>query len=161
MSVNRHQPHVLVLPEDDRNRQMAVGFEQELDSSVIRSIQVLEVAGGWLEVLNRFESDHVVLMDKYPERHMVLLIDFDSRVERLNYAVGRIPGRLKDRVFILGALTRPEELRSAGLGKYEEIGQKLARDCREQTDTTWSHDLLKHNATEVGRLRQHIRPILF
>ena len=26
MSVNRHQPHVFVLPEDDANRQMAIGF---------------------------------------------------------------------------------------------------------------------------------------
>lgn len=29
MSVNRARPHVLVLPEDDANRQIAVGFELE------------------------------------------------------------------------------------------------------------------------------------
>ncbi len=41
MSVNRALPHVLVLPEDDANRQIANGFLLALDSSVQRRIQVL------------------------------------------------------------------------------------------------------------------------
>jgi hypothetical protein len=45
MSVNRYQPHVLVLPEDDANRQMANGFllDQYLST---RKIQVLEEVDG-------------------------------------------------------------------------------------------------------------------
>ena len=75
MSVNKYLPHVLVLPEDDANRQLANGFL--LDESLsMRQIQVLEVAGGWKEVLNRFNSDHIGEMDKYQERFVVLLIDF-------------------------------------------------------------------------------------
>ena len=45
MSVNRHKPHLLVLPEDDANRQLARGFELELST---RQFQVLQPAGGWL-----------------------------------------------------------------------------------------------------------------
>ena len=66
-----------------------------------------------------------------------------------------------DRVFVLGALTEPEELRTARLGTYETIGMKMAKDCRDQTDTTWGHNLLRHNASEIGRLRDRVRPILF
>jgi hypothetical protein len=161
MSVNKDRPHVFVLPEDDANRQMAKGFEMEVDPSRTRSIQVLQVAGGWLEVLNRFASDHVADMDRYTSRYIVLLIDFDGKEERRNDAAGRIPERLKDRVFILGALTQPEALRSAGLGTYEIIGANLAKDCREETDAIRSHALLLHNASEISRLRQRVRPILF
>ena len=160
MSVNKHQPHVLVLPEDDANRQLAKGFALELDQSAGRSIQVLEVAGGWFEVLNRFESDQVADMEKYSARHMVLLFDFDRKADRLSYAMGKVPEHLRDRVFVLGALSEPEALRS-DLGSYETIGRKMAKDCREETDTTWGHDLLRHNASEIGRLRKRVRPILF
>lgn len=49
MSINAYKPHLLVLPEDDANRQIADGFV--LDSNCnYRAIQVLRVAGGWLKV---------------------------------------------------------------------------------------------------------------
>jgi hypothetical protein len=43
----------------------------------------------------------------------------------------------------------------------EEMGSALARDCRDETNATWSHELLQHNANELARLREHVRPILF
>ena len=91
---------------------------------------------------------------------MVLLFDFDRKADRLSYATGKIPEHLRDRVFVLGALSEPEALRS-DLGSYETIGRKMAKDCREETDTTCGHDLLRHNASEIGRLRKRVRPILF
>ena len=161
MGVNKHQPHILVLPEDDANHQLATGFCLGLDSSLIRRIQVLPVAGGWTQVLERFQSDHVADMERYPDRFMVLLIDFDRDEGRLALAKSRIPGSLTERVFVLGALSEPEELKRAGLGTYEEIGSAMARDCREDTDTTWNHDLLRCNVNEVARLRESVHSILF
>ena len=67
---------------------------------------------------------------------------------------------LSDRVFILGTLTEPEALKGA-LGSYEKIGRDLATDCREETDKTWGHKLLRHNTGELDRLRPHARLILF
>lgn len=60
-----------MLPEDDANRQMANGFllDQYLSTS---KIQVLEEVGGWKLVLDRFISDHVAGMERYPYRFMVL-----------------------------------------------------------------------------------------
>src|ERR1035437_387678 len=160
MSVNKHLPHVLVLPEDDANGQLANGFQldQSLDT---RRMQILEEAGGWREVLNRFREDHVKEMDRYASRFMVLLIDFDGREDRLNEARAAIPDHLKERVFVLGAWNEPEDLR-INLGcSYEDIGSALAKDCRDNAELTWAHNLLCHNAGELERLRIHVRPILF
>jgi hypothetical protein len=98
MSINKYQPHVYVLPEDDANRQLAIGFR--LDQQVlIRRIVVLEVAGGWIQVLEHFKSDHVSEMERYPDRFMVLLIDLDGREDRLESAKAAVPEHLSDRVF--------------------------------------------------------------
>jgi hypothetical protein len=160
MAANKHQPHVLVLPEDDANRQLANGFRLSLDQSVSRRMEVLLPAGGWTQVLDHFVSDHIFDMEKYPDRAIVLLIDFDGQKSRLDDAKNKVPSHLQDRVFILGAWSQPERLKSA-LGSYEEIGLALGRDCRDQTSTTWEHELLSCNEAELDRLRQHVRPILF
>jgi hypothetical protein len=89
------------------------------------------------------------------------MIDFDGKSDRLDIARSRIPEHLVERTFVLGALGEPEDLKSAGLGSYETIGLAIAQDCREGTDARWAHELLRHNATELARLRQHVRPILF
>jgi hypothetical protein len=159
MSVNKYLPHVFVLPEDDANRQLANGFQRDskLDE---RRMQILEEAGGWGEVLNRFQEDHVPEMDKYAARFMVLLVDFDDKEHRLDIVKAAIPERLQERVFVLGAWSEPEKLRQA-LGSYESIGLKMAEDCRDDTNETWAHNLLRHNAGELDRLRKHVRPILF
>ena len=161
MSANKYLPHVLVLPEDDANSQLANGFHLQVDSARYRQMDVLPVAGGWNEVLKCFLSDQVPYMNHYPRRYMVLLIDFDGREERLQDAKARIPAHLSDRVFILGALSEPEALKRADLGPFETIGSALAEDCREEADTTWGHELLRHNARELDRLRVSVRPILF
>ena len=157
MSVNKEKPHVLVLPEDDANRQIAIGFQLALDWTVHRRMQVLPPAGGWNRVLDAFESDHIGAMERNPNRNLILLIDFDRNLTRIADARQRIPSNL----FVLGALSRPEDLRSQGLGLFEQIGENLAQDCREGTQRTWRHELLQHNAPELVRLEEHVRPILF
>ena len=159
MSVNKYRPHVYVLPEDDANRQLANGFLLHPDL-LARNIQVLPEAGGWREVLTHFKSNYAGGMERYEQRLMVLLIDFDGDERRLSEAQACIPPEVKDRVFIVGALTRPEGLR-AQLGSYETIGLALAKDCRENTNATWGSELLRHNETELRRLRERVLPVLF
>jgi hypothetical protein len=161
MSVNKQLPHVFILPEDDANRQLAEAFHKDVDWSRYRQMQVLPEARGWNEVLRRFKRDEVDGLEKWSDRFMVLLIDFDGRDDRLDTAKAEIPGHLTRRVFILGTFTEPEDLRKAKLGDYETIGSAMSKDCREETDTTWNHPLLQHNAGELARLREHVRPILF
>ena len=47
MSVNKERPHVYVLPEDDANRQLAKGFQLQVDQNE-RQMQVLRPVW-WLE----------------------------------------------------------------------------------------------------------------
>jgi hypothetical protein len=156
VTVNRYQSHLLVLPEDDANREIVNGFL--LDPSLkIRDVQVLDEAGGWRQVLESFKSDHIFWMERFPERKMVLLIDFDGNEDRLNRAKTEIPEHLADRVRVL---TKPEDLK-AELGSYETIGLEMSKDCREETDTVWDHRLLRHNKGELDRLREYFRSILF
>lgn len=159
MSVNNSRPHVFVLPEDDANRQLANGFL--LDPTLSPTIRVLEEVDGWREVVNRFLLDHLAGMRRYPGRSLILLLDFDGDAGRLDWVKARIPEDLVERVYVLGALREPEDLKRAGLGSYETIGLALAEDCREETDRTWAHPDLRHNAGELQRLRERVRPILF
>ena len=159
MSVNKYQPHLFILPEDDANRQVANGFLFDLHLAT-RSIQVLPEAGGWQAVLQRFQSDHLKTLDRFEQRFMILLIDCDGREDRLTEARKSIPTHLRERVWILGTLTEPEQLRQQ-LGSYEKIGLALAKDCREETNATWGHELLRHNLIELDRLRERVLTVLF
>ena len=166
--MNKYEDHVLVFPEDDANRQIANGFI--LNSNVKEpAIQVLPIADGWGKLVGKFKDDHVSLMRRFPKRRMVLLIDFDRRGERLTHVKNQIPEYLQDRVFILGVLSDPEDLKrikkkfeSIGTGKLEQIGDTLANDCsNNNTNGLWGHDLLKHNKTELDRMILSVKPFLF
>lgn len=160
MSVNNYQAHLLVLPEDRANSEIATGFllNPQLNQ---RSIQVLPFARGWRTVIERFVRDYVPTMGKYPHRLIVLLIDFDGDENRLDHVKREIPEDLKERVFVLGVLSEPEKLRR-GTGKnFEEIGEALARDCPRDVNDLWNHDLLKHNRTELDRVITAVRVFLF
>jgi hypothetical protein len=160
MSVSKYRPHVLVLPEDGANRQLANGFLLH-DSVKLRSIQVLPEAGGWSEVRSLFQREHAPEMTLNPLRHMVLLLDFDGRQGRLADIQGAIPEILADRVFVIGLWTEPEDLFSHGLPGKEEFGRALANECFENRRELWNHALLRHNADELDRMTVSLRPILF
>jgi len=158
--VNRYRPHIYVVPEDDANRQILNGFllEPGLD---IRAIQVLPSAGGWSKVRDDFEHVYAPEMQNYPLRMMLLVIDFDKQGERLNVMKQGIPGNLNDRVFVLGVLSEPEQLKRATGLSLESIGQGLATDCSNGTYVLWGHDLLRHNKAELQRMVTLVKPFLF
>jgi hypothetical protein len=159
MGVNKEREHVFVLPEDRADEQLATEFQARIPFSQ-RQMYILGVAGGWTRVLDEFKAVHVAEMTLNPLRFMVLLIDFDEDHNRLAKAKSVIPDSLTDRVFVLGAWTKPENLK-ATLGSYPKIGSDLVEDCRDGTDKTWGTPLLKHNAGELDRLRQHVRSLFF
>lgn len=150
MTANRHNTHLLVLPEDDANRQIANGFFERFGT---RQIQVLREARGWPGVCRVFDSDYVSYMRRYPAAFMALIVDFDGRPDRADEVRKVIPADLASRVFVLGAFTEPEALRAAGLGHFERIGDALASDCPPAPGGTWSHVLLTHNEAEIARFQ--------
>lgn len=168
MRVNKFVEHILVLPEDDANRQIVNGFILNLNVNE-SAIQVLPIANGWKKVVDKFKNDHVSEMEKFPKRMIVLIIDFDDYKEpdglsyenRLSYVRSQIPNNLQERVFILGSRTAPEELKSEMKLSFESIGESLAKDCAENTNRTWGHNLLKHNEEELKRMILLVKPFLF
>jgi hypothetical protein len=161
MSVNAYKPHLLVLPEDRADSDIANGFINNIDV-LIHAIQVLPYAGGWGKVLASFKGHYLQTMQEFPERRIVLLMDFDKKPEdRLDHIEKEIPEELKKRVFVLGVRSEPEKLRSATNMKYEAIGAKLAEDCAEKKKDFWMHELLRHNEPELNRLFEDVRPFLF
>jgi hypothetical protein len=100
-------------------------------------------------------------MQQYPQRSMVLLIDFDQRDNRFEYVKNQIPEHLAERVFILGVQSNPEELKRNLKINFEEIGDSLAVDCVESRNQLWGHELLEHNQPELERMIKSIKPYLF
>ena len=168
MRVNKFVEHILVIPEDDANRQIINGFILNLNVKET-AIQVLPIANGWKKVVDKFKNDHVSDMGKFPKRMIVLVIDFDDYREpdglsyenRLIYIKSQVPEDLQERVFILGSRTAPENLKSDMKKSWEDIGESLAKDCAENTNETWGHNLLKHNEDELRRMRLAVKPFLF
>ena len=161
MSINKYKLHIFVLPEDDANREIANGFilNENLND---RAIQVLPPAGGWKKVLEKFTDNYVSTMRQYEERRIVIVIDFDDNYEdRWNYVQTYIPEDLKNRVFVIGSQSEPEELKKDMSTNFEGIGEALAKDCSDNTNIIWNHDLLKHNKTEVARMILSVKPYLF
>ncbi|SKB12232.1 conserved hypothetical protein [Planktothrix sp. PCC 11201] len=160
MRINRHLLHILILPEDDANRQIANGFilNRNVNGTVI---QVLPHDRGWENLLETFINDHLPKIRQFQERRMVLLIDFDKREDRFSYVQSYIPDDLIERVFILGVKSNPEKLRRVTNKSFEGIGEALAEDCAKKTNELWGHDLLEHNRSELDRMILSVRPFLF
>jgi hypothetical protein len=159
--MNKYVPHVYVIPEDDAGRQIADGFVLHHQVSDTR-IQVVPPPGGWAEVLKVFEDEYLQTLHQYPERHVVMLIDFDDHVEqRRSHFEQAIPDDLRARVFIVGVKDEAETLKKAVGISFEKIGQSLAADCDAGTAENWNHEQLQHNDAERLRLVQTVRPFLF
>jgi len=152
VTVNKYQPHLLIVPEDDANKDLALGFLTTYLGLRSRSVDVEPVAGGWgaaREALGRLCRT----MRTFSGRNVLVLVDFDQSETRHEEMLRDIPVEYKDRVYILGVWSEPEALQAAlGHMSRDKIGEKLARACGTGTDDTWNHDLLAHNAAEVERL---------
>lgn len=151
MTANRFNPHLLILPEDDANRQIANGFHGRFGT---RQIQVLPEARGWLGVCRVFEDDYVPYMRRHTTAFMALIVDFDGRPDRRAAVRAHVPADLAPRVFVLGAATEPEDLKRDNLGHFEQIGDAMASDCPPGPAGVWSHPRLAHNVSEIARFRR-------
>lgn len=158
--VNRHRPHVYVIPEDDANRQIAVGFE--LDYRLrSRALQVMKPAGGWRVVIDIIIDEYIPILQSNPNANVVGIIDCDGYEGRISEEFDRIPENLSDRVFILGTLRNPETFKRSVRLSFEKIGGKLADECFCERFHLWDHGDLIHVRDQVQRAKSILRTILF
>jgi hypothetical protein len=161
VSVNKFRPHVVVIPEDRADSELANGFQQHYAVN-FRAIDIKPEAGGWQHVLDKFESDFVQYLRNYREGHVVMLIDFDEKGEaRRSKCEQRIPDDLKSRVFVIGTSDTPEDLKKELNLTFEQIGEALAQDCSREDLGRWGHPHLVHNRAELQRMASIIKPIIF
>lgn len=134
--MNKYKPHLLVLPEDQANNDILNGFllHDALDS---RAIQPLPLGGGWPNVRRKFISEYAETMRNHPNRHVVLLVDFDKHDDRYAKMMEGVPDDVADRVFVIGVWSEPEDLPRQELGTREELGLKLAQDCFDNSRLVW------------------------
>lgn len=157
---NRYRPYLIVLPEDRANEQIINGF---IDSLRIDggSVEVEHYAGGWMKVLEKFKRETIHDMEKYTESIAVLIMDFDKDIARLERVKSEVPEDLKNRVFVFGVLSEPEDLKRSANMSLERIGKVLAEDCPGDGNDLWTHPLLQHNIPEISRILPIISPFLF
>lgn len=167
MSANKYKPHLNVLCEDEINQDIMRGFllgYQSYDFSIPSKINIIPtVAGGWSNVVGSFESHWKDYLAKHQNAYLLMLIDFDENIERIDEIKQKIPQELKDRVFILGCFDEPEDLKSdahQAMSKHrfsvnnESIGKVLFLECKDDKLELWQSEHLKHNLQEIERLKQ-------
>ncbi len=158
--MNKFVQHILVIPGDEADREIAGGFvnHERVDD---RRIQVVPVARGWPNVLTTFEDEYIPRLRKYPLGHVVMLVDFDDQgVVRMARFQQVIPDDLTGRVFVVGSSRNPEALKDALRLSAEQIGWQLAEDCALGGAGLWQHEQLQHNAGERERLATAVQAFL-
>lgn len=160
MSVNKYKPHVWVLPEDDANRELANGFLLH-PRLKLTAIDVRPVARGWHKAL-AVVDDWAKELRTYPLRRLVLLVDLDGQGEaRTQQIRDGFPADLRDRIYLLSTCEEPKALRVEQGQSLERLGKALADACAHQEEGLWNNPHLQHNETELVRLRDDVKPILF
>jgi len=160
MSINKYKPHVWLIPEDEANRQLAIGFLNHVSVSD-GAVGVRAPAGGWSKVLGIFESEYLPLLRQSNHAHVVMLIDFDEVEGRRDQFEQKIPKDVSSRVFVVGSKDEPETLKHELDWSYEKIGRELAEGCHRADLELWHHAQLIHNASELQRMADVVKPILF
>lgn len=162
MSVNKERPHVYLIPEDDADRELAIGFlnHYAVNDGVVAP---RDPAGGWPKVLAVFKEEYIRLLHACRYAHVVMLIDFDSKdvEKRMSLFQESTPEDVKNRVFVIGPRHEPEAAQRDLKMTREQIGSALAEECRTGTFELWRGPHFEHNNAELQRLVAVIKPFVF
>ena len=148
MKANRERWHLFIKPEDDANRQLANGFVESLSFLAQTKVQIDRPAGGYLKALE-FVAD--AQLERFPERRLLILIDFDKSADIRKRIVERYSS-VNNRIFVLGAKPEAEDLRRELKCHLCECGAKIADSCEDSGCAIWAIDSLRHNEKSLSRL---------
>ena len=127
--MNKYRPHVLLIPEDDANRQLANGFilHHAIVTRAIGAPDHNRRRPG--HVLAVFADEYLAYLRSYKDAYVILLIDFDGDDDRRTKCEQSIPADVKPRVFLVGSRDEPEAVKRDVPGSLEAIGMRLAEEC--------------------------------
>jgi len=166
LSVNKFQPHLLILPEDQAVKDVAIGAVESIRVKAAANLSIEKLLDGWRKLEDRLpEYDHY--LGKHPEARLLAIIDLDGDRNRPDEVRTWINVSFADRIFLLSSFHEPEALQRALhqdlklTGSLEMIGGTLVDDCPDDQSEAWAHSHLEHNKPELERFMASCRPILF
>lgn len=161
MSANKYTQHLIVIPEDQAVRDMVNGFSTLLEINE-RQFYVYDLARGWergKETLLKLSKGY---MREYPSSYALLIVDFDRNAHRGSEIKNQIPEEVRDRVFVVGVLNEPVNLKNSTGMKFEQLGLQIAEGCKDSNIDFWERqELLAHNVDEIRRLSKAVRNLFF
>ena len=161
MSANKYTRHLIVIPEDQAVCDIVNGFSTYLDANE-RQFSVYDLARGWERGRDTLLQLSEGYMRKYPYSYAVLIVDFDGNAHRGSEIKNQIPEEVRDRVFVVGVLNEPEDLKDSTGMKFEELGRQIAGGCKDSSIDFWKgQELLAHNVDEIRRLSEAVRDLFF
>jgi len=149
--VDKFKPHLFIVPEDDADRQIAVGFQMHLEAK--GEMQIVDVARGWLKVVGVIKDEYVPLLKNNLNSHVLGIIDCDKDADRIAEQLENFPEDIRNRIFLLG-------VRSAKM-HFAEIGEKLADECYKDELDLWNHEMLSYSSSEALRAKDVLRELVF
>ena len=157
MAVNKFQPHLVVIMEDEPYRELINAVVNKTTHIDNRKIDIRPPSGGWTKVFAALdEYDKRLTNQKH--QHMLLLMDFDydftNRIDNFYRKIKNKP--YESRVFLLGIDNKEfENLKQhLGLTNTEAIGTKLVENFPQSTPQIWNNQHLACNLPEIKRMRK-------
>jgi hypothetical protein len=140
---------------------MVNGFSTLLEINE-RQFYVYDLARGWergKETLLKLSKGY---MREYPSSYALLIVDFDGNAHRGSEIKNQIPEEVRDRVFVVGVLNEPVNLKNSTGMKFEQLGLQIAEGCKDSNIDFWERqELLAHNVDEIRRLSKAVRNLFF
>ena len=170
--MNKYKPNLQILCEDRINQDIARGFILGFynDFKNPASIEVCrELARGWCKAVNSLHEEWVQKLQDNENLFLLVLIDSDGKLNRILEIKSRLPKNLINRIFIIGCLNEPEELKKQAVSfikadnpkekqSNEAVGKILFKHCKDKfTNNLWNSCELEHNFDEIIRLKQYTK----
>ena len=157
--MNKFKPHLFIAPEDDADRQIAVGFQMHLEAK--GEMQIVDVARGWLKVVGVIKDEYVPLLKNNLNSHVLGIIDCDKDADRIAEQLENFPEDIRNRIFLLGVNENPQEFKRSAKMHFAKIGEKLADECYKDELDLWNHEMLSYSSSEALRAKDALRELVF
>ncbi len=158
MSVNLFKPHLVILPEDEKNRDIALAVQRHLPRAFANQIKIENPLRGWLKTLDAID---LVYQPNKDEQYIVAVIDFDDNLEERHQMIAKRfeeNGYNKGHVFVIGAKSEAENVWQMPILQDKTLRLEN-EDYLKFTDRFWTSDQLVHNRATLEALCQMVHKV--